>query len=417
MPGRRNALYLVVIVMLLAGLLSGRPFFFSIAYMLLAVLGFAYAWTRLTLRRTSIRRMTRSTRAQVGGAFREEFVVTNPSVLPKPWMEVRDHSDLPNHRASQVVPFLFGRRSYAWGVETIAGVRGEFRLGPVTIATGDPFGLYQPIQRVAASEQIIVYPITVPITRFPPISSSVAGGEAQRRFTHNITTNAAGVRDYSPGDSFNRIHWRSSARKETLIVKEFELDPMVDIWLFADFNRAARMDHQSIVRSGFRERITNASALIPPSTEEYVVAACASLARHFVEKTRAVGFSAYIPNRISILPERGPRQLNRILENLAIARSSSPYTLAQTLSLETHLLTRGTTAIVITSDMETDWLPGLQSLQRRGLTTVCVFVDPGSFRADIDTGDAIIAIRASGVLTLVVSMGDNLGNVLSQRQV
>jgi uncharacterized protein (DUF58 family) len=52
-----------------------------------------------------------------------------------------------------------------------------------------------------------------------------------------VTTNVAGVREYAPGDSFNRIHWPSTARAGRLIVKEFELDPTADIWLFLDMQR------------------------------------------------------------------------------------------------------------------------------------------------------------------------------------
>jgi uncharacterized protein (DUF58 family) len=51
----------------------------------------------------------------------------------------------------------------------------------------------------------------------------------------------ASVRDYAPGDSFNRIHWPSTARTGQLIVKEFELDPMADIWLFLDLEKRVQV--------------------------------------------------------------------------------------------------------------------------------------------------------------------------------
>ena len=62
------------------------------------------------------------------------------------------------------------------------------------------------------------------------------GGDALRRRTHYVTTNASGVRDYAPGDSYSRIHWRSTARRDRLIVKEFELDPLADIWIVPDMS-------------------------------------------------------------------------------------------------------------------------------------------------------------------------------------
>ncbi|MEZ4612148.1 MAG: DUF58 domain-containing protein [Caldilineaceae bacterium] len=52
-----------------------------------------------------------------------------------------------------------------------------------------------------------------------------------------MTTNAAGVRDYYPGDSLNRIHWPTTARMRRLMTKEFELIPRRDIWLYLDLSR------------------------------------------------------------------------------------------------------------------------------------------------------------------------------------
>ena len=48
---------------------------------------------------------------------------------------------------------------------------------------------------------------------YPTVEAVRHRGEALRRRTHYVTTNAAGVRDYAPGDSFGRIHWPSTARR------------------------------------------------------------------------------------------------------------------------------------------------------------------------------------------------------------
>ena len=84
----------------------------------------------------------------------------------------------------------------------------------------------------------MVYPPTYPLPGFSPPVGQVSGGDALRRRTHYVTTNVAGVRDYVPGDSFNRIHWPSTARTNRLIVKEFELDPLSDVWLMLGFGVA-----------------------------------------------------------------------------------------------------------------------------------------------------------------------------------
>ena len=144
-----------------------------------------------------------------------------------------------NHRyleqmVRRVLTILKGRqgRSYLARVRLVK--RGVFPLGPTVIATGDLFGLFPVEQEIAGEDSLLVYPMMVDVRGFPNPPGLLPGGEALRRRTHQVTPNAAGVREYTTGDPLNRIHWLSTARRGRLIVKEFELDPLADVWIFLD---------------------------------------------------------------------------------------------------------------------------------------------------------------------------------------
>ncbi len=416
MQNRRNAVYTLLILTLLTGLLTGRAFFFNLAYLFLGLLVISFVWSWLSVRWISITRRTRARRAQVGRNLDEAFEVRNHFLLPKLWLEVRDHSDLPGHRASHVVPPLGIRGRYRWHVKTPCLARGEFRLGPLTLISGDPFGLFLTPRRLAATSSVVVYPATVELSYFELPVGTLSGGEARRRRSHYVTTNAAGVRDYAPGDSFNRIHWRSTARKDRLVVKEFEIDPLVDIWLFMDFSATSLVEHPSVQRVNHIGPVISTGPGIPNSTEEYGVVAAASLARYFIEKLeRAVGFVAYTPYREVYQPERGNRQLSRILQTLAVARSLSDYSLAQMLTLETPYLTRGTTLVIVTSSLDSAWVQEAQILMRRGIRPVCVLIDPFSFSGSKPSDEIRALLRLAKIPTMVISMGDDLSAALAQR--
>ena len=62
MPGRRNALYLLAILSLLIGLLTGRADLFNIAYLIAAVMFLSLVWIWVTLRGIALRRTTRTRR-------------------------------------------------------------------------------------------------------------------------------------------------------------------------------------------------------------------------------------------------------------------------------------------------------------------------------------------------------------------
>jgi uncharacterized protein (DUF58 family) len=417
MQSRRYALYSLLSLSLLTGLFTGRAFFFNVAYLLAGVIVISFIWAWLSVRWISIARKTRARRAQVGRNLDEVFIIRNTAFLPKLWLEVRDHSDLPGHQASHVVPALRGRSSYRWYVDTPCLVRGEFRLGPLTLMSGDPFGLFLSPRRIGTTSRVIVYPATVPINYFELPMGMLTGGEAQRRRTHVVTTNAAGVRDYVPGDSINRIHWRSTARKDRLIVKEFEIDPLVDIWLFVDFSASSVVEDPSIERVGPNHTIVPTSQQIPPSTEEYSVIVAASLAQHFINLERALGFVAYTPHREVHQPERGSRQLTRILQTLAVARSFSRFSLAQMLSLETPYLTRGTTLVIVTASLDKSWIAEAQILSRRGIRPMCVLIDPQSFGGAMPSDETRGILRLAKIPTIAIRRNDDLTAVLAQRPI
>lgn len=412
MTNRRNAFYALTIACFLGGLVTGRAFLFNLGYLFIALLLFSLFWSWASLSRVQITRQTRSRRAQVGKTIDEIFLVRNGGILPKLWLEVRDHSTLPGHNPSSIVPTLLPGRAFRWSARTTCVVRGEFTLGPITLLSGDPFGLFQSMRHIAATSTVLIYPAIVPIQDFVAPTGLLSGGDAQRQRTHFVTTNAAGVREYAPGDSFNRIHWRSSARKDRLLVKEFELDPLADTWILLDLSAAAHYERPYTVDGLGRD------FFIPPSSAEYGIVAATSLASFFLVKERTLGFATYSPHRTVLQPDRGPRQMTRILETLALARIEADMPFEQLVALEGHHLSRGTTAVLISADLREGWIREAHLLARRGIRTACVLLDARSF-APVQAGpsfdDMRAALESGGVITYPLRQDDNLSVVLSSR--
>ena len=415
MPNRRNAVYALLILTLLAGLFTGRAFFFNLAYLFVGLLLLSFLWAWLSIRWISIYRRTRARRAQVGRKLDEAFIVRNRSWMPKLWMEINDHSTLPGHRASHVIPALGSRSSHRWYVETLCQVRGEFQLGPITLTSGDPFGLFMTDRFIDAKTRVVVYPATVPVNNFHLPGAILYGGEAQRRRAQFVTANAAGVREYAPGDSFNRIHWNTTARRDQLMVKEFDIDPIADIWIFLDLSPTSLVEDYTVRRTGPSGTVVPTGPGIPASTEEYGVVVAASLTQYFIELERALGFVTYTGRRQVHQPERGMRQMTHILQTLATARSLSPYTFAQMLELEMPYLTRGTTLIIVTASLDTDWVTQAQILSGRHVQTSCVLLDPQSFGGMTSSQSMRNTLQLAKIPTVVIHKNDDLTMALGQR--
>lgn len=418
MKGNR-LVFLLGLACLIAALATGRDLFYNLTYLIAAIIVLSYLWTWTSIRWVHVSRHLWAKKAEVGKTYEERFVVRNTSLLPKLWLEVRDHSGLPDHQASHVLSSFGAQRERGWTVRTLCRQRGRFTLGPVTLTTGDPFGLFKMQRELSQTSTIIVYPAIVELTTFATPSGQLPGGEALRRRTHYVTTNVRGVRDYAPGDSFNRIHWPSTARKERLIVKEFELDPMADVWLFLDMDKLAQAELEWEPVLERREPALlwarRPGLELAPSTEEYGATVTASLAKHFIVRNRAVGLVSYAQQREVIPADRGERQLSKILETLAVTKGSGKIPLAQVMAAEGMHLVRGTTVIVITPSTDKNWVSASRHLEQRGLRVIAVLIAPDSFGGEWGMEEVMAELAAGGTPTYIVREGDDLAEALSQR--
>jgi len=224
----------LLIISIAGALATGWKTYYNLSYVWASLLIISYGWSRISLNGITLRRQPRSLRAQVGRTFEESFVIQNSSRVGKLWIELRDHSELPGHRASTVMTGLPSKNEKTWVVRTLCTRRGRFRVGSAEIHSGDPFGLFPRVIEIKQEYYLVVLPRIERIHSFVFPSGRLPGGDALQYRTHQVTPNAAGVREYAPGDSLNRIHWKTTARRQKLMVKEFEFDPQAEVWILLD---------------------------------------------------------------------------------------------------------------------------------------------------------------------------------------
>jgi len=350
------------VIAVFVAVITAAPLFFNLAYLLGAILIASFAWAWLNVHWVKVTRLTRARRSQVGERIEEHFIAENTGRLPKLWLELKDHSNLPAHRASHVISGLGGKQRRTRVVRTMCLRRGRFRLGPITVVSGDPLGLFTMQQQLPLTSHLVVYPRTLPLPYFQPLLGEITGGEAIHRRTHYVTTDVAGAREYAPGDSFNRIHWPSTARTGRLIVKEFELDPMADVWVILDMDRNAHVgaDYDDLPELSVPEVPWEGWQIpdIDPSTEEYSIVVAASLVQHFLRQDRSVGLITYPDASHCELAQsdRGERQEDRLLEILAVMHPHGSISLDQVLIAEGARFNRNTTLIIVTPSIRPEWV-------------------------------------------------------------
>jgi uncharacterized protein (DUF58 family) len=370
---------------------------FVLTYALLTILILSSLWMALTLQGIAFSRTTPVARAQVGDRLEERLALENRSWFPKLWVQVSDDSTLPGHNAGYVSS-LGAHKRITWRARTLCRQRGRYALGPVTATTGDPLGLFRQTLPLAAGYQLLVLPRIVPLERFSLYQGALPGRGRGSQRSLQTATNVVTVRKYVPGDPLTHIHWRSTAHTGQFMVKEFDLDPTVDVSLLLDFDPASQ------------------AGTGDDSTEEYGVTIIASLAAYLLRQRQvAVGLV------ISGLPEgalqldRGERQLDRILELLAVAHPTEHEPLSEALAQESVRLARHSVLIVVTSSTDLDWPESVRFLLRRGVHPLVISLDPHSFDEQQPRNDRVLeALMALGVSALSVDNGADLALALAQ---
>jgi uncharacterized protein (DUF58 family) len=378
-------------LLLALGSAQGWDLLHILAYALLLTVGLAYLWSLGSVRALYLRPRPPLLRAEVGRYLEERPELENLNWLPRPWLELIDAGDHPEHNLSQVIA-LGPRGRRARIVRTLCRQRGLFRLGPLTLASGDPFGLFRREREVQPAGTLIVLPATVPLPGLGRLPGELPGGSLQGERVHFATANVATVRDYQPGDSFGRVHWPSTARLARLMVKEFERDPFSDLWIVLDLDRLVQ------VGSG------------PDSTEEYAVTIAASLGCHYLAEDRAVGV---VSQSESLLADRGPRQSLRLLEYLAVVRGRREPPLDQLLLANSQRFRRRDNLIVVTPTADPRWVTACRDLAGRGVRASAVLLDGTSFGSAPSAGELLNAVGAGGLPAYLVRRGDDLASALA----
>jgi uncharacterized protein (DUF58 family) len=200
------------------------------------------------------------------------------------------------------------------------------------------------------------------------------------------------------------------------MVKEFELDPLAEVWIFLD---AARSGQAALPEPKQEFNVLNywrqsTQVSLPPSTEEYSVSIAASLARHFIRRGRAVGLVSEGRHLTLMPPDRGGRQLGKILEALAVSRAEGDLPIRGLIESQATHIPRGSIVILITPTAHMEFAFEVEYMLRRGLRVVAVMIDASTFGGSLGNGQLIERLRLLNVPVRQIVNGAEIEGALSE---
>lgn len=379
-------------VWIVAWLFGSRALFPVAAGLVLAV-AVALSWVRLSRQRLSVSRRWKGHGVVEGGDVRVGLRIVPSSRIPLPSAVAYESvGGLGQHAVA-----LRRERGVYLGAYALDSVmRGRHVFAPVRVSSSDPWQLAEASLRVDAPEVLVVYPRLVELDGlFSDLGATLTDG---RRM---LLRRSAGfefhtVRRHVPGESLRRVHWPSTARTRTLMVKEFEDSPR---------------DEVAVLLDGAAGGVAGAA---PDSSFDAAVRAAGSiLLAHVCRRHPAVLVLNTREREVQSVAAVGP-EWERALGVLAGAMPDAETPVSALLDSADGPAARSLELVVVTSRLEQGLVRRLLERALSHRPVALVHVDAPTFAGRLSTPQAaLLQLQAAGVPVAVVRRGDDLRQALS----
>jgi uncharacterized protein (DUF58 family) len=269
--------------------------------------------------------------------------------------------------------------------------RGRYPLDEVAALIEDPFGLEEDWVPLAEQGALLVLPRIVELDLLFSESGPRAHDGRRLLLRRPSGFDVHSVREYEEGESLRKVHWKSTARRGQLMVKELQDEPRDEVAILLD------ADARSIAGDSFDAQVRAAGSLLRTQVirDRRAVLVVNSLRQEVVRVQTALG------------------EWRQALETLASVEPTGQVPLAALLVDESGPAARAFEVALVTSRLDAELVDRVvhRSLAQRRVSVV--YIDAPTFAGGRPSREpGLLRLQASGVPVAVVRRGDNLKFVL-----
>ncbi|MBV7334332.1 DUF58 domain-containing protein [Chloroflexi bacterium TSY] len=362
-----HSIFWALLVLALVATLLRMDWVYYLVYVVGGIWVVSHWWVRRCFQLVDIERDI-ALHAFPGETILGRIKMRNRSWFPMPWVHVQESVpfELQEQNSYRTVLTVGGRANNEYPYRLRCNKRGYFPVGPLRLQTGDLFGFVSSAWQEGSQPYVTVYPRVIALEKLGLPSRSPFGTLSSRRQIFEDPARVAGVRDYESGDSLRSIHWKATAREDSLQVKKLQPAIALDVTIILDLNRKA---YPILGAIGY---------------SEWAITAAASVASHMIiQQRQQVGLLTNGKDSISeelppAIPSRAGRgHLMSILSQLArIQLHELDTTLSEWIPGQLTNLEWGTTLVVVAPTLDEQALWALHNAYRRGSNVVALLCAP-----------------------------------------
>jgi uncharacterized protein (DUF58 family) len=147
--------------------------------------------------------------------------------------------------------------------------RGRYRIKAAYVQGESFLGFWVTRREIPVQSEIRVYPNLLSERKRLAalfLNRSTVGLHAQRQIGKGRDFEK--LREYSPGDGFDEIHWKATARRAKPITKVFQIERTQEVYVLIDASRlSSRLTQPSVPDSSVLERLVTAALVLGMAAE------------------------------------------------------------------------------------------------------------------------------------------------------
>jgi uncharacterized protein (DUF58 family) len=379
----RFALALGILTYLAAWAFGSRPLYPAAVGLLLAVL-IGWLAVRLTARPVELRRTLKSDPLEGDDVHVGVDLELESALAPAGITLVEQYAKLGQRRTP-----LQRQGNHLWARYALPEVpRGRYRIDALAVVE-DPFGLERIELPLGRQPALVVYPRLVELDRLFSEVGTYAREGRRLLLQQPSGFDVHSVREYIEGDSLRKVHWRSTARRARLMVKELEDSPRDELAVVLD---------------------AHAGSVVGPSFDVAVRAAGSILQAYARRGRRAALVIAGREQVVQRVHAEG--DWRRALEQFAAADADGDVPAERLLGGDRNPAGLAVDLVIVTSRLPPGLVERLVQRASAHRSTAVVFVDAASWNGRARVEPSLLRLHAAGVAVAVLRRGDDLARVL-----
>ena len=377
--------------LLFAALFIGGPFVYGIFFMASFLVILSYFLGRNVYRNLVSIVWKNRDKVEAGDKVNLSIEFYNSSLFPIPYFKAKSKLSkrLLGEESKSVVYSVTPGSKVILEKSFVCRYKGVYRLGCVEAEFGDALGLFNWKKSFEANAILWVYPKVYQLKSFMIPVRQHFGTVSVR---HNAYEDFASIRDirkYAVGDHLKKIHWKVSAHRGELFVKNVDLNASADLCIYLDL-------YAKSYRGDFADEL-----------EEKGAECAASIIRYALTRNMTVGLNAKGSEYISLYGN-GINRYQEFLDTITKASIEGDTPIWELMRREGLKLGWGATAIVITPDVCRASMEAMLAFKASGIEVVILFLCTDSEAGN----ESIQLLRQHNFRVYQICLKDDIRQVL-----